>query len=67
MKLSVINAGNFKLGRPYGQGKYTFHSGVSQMGSYEEIKVPIDEQEEDAGENLTPPNVVWRGQSIVAI
>jgi hypothetical protein len=57
--------GTFKLGRPYGQGKYTFVSGLSQLGSYDEIKASAEEEETE--ENVAPPNVVWRGQSIVAM
>ena len=38
LKGSAVYDGDFKLGRPYGAGKFTFESGLSQSGSYIEKK-----------------------------
>ena len=60
--------GTFKFGRPLGTGKFTFPSGLTQMGSYEEKKPVNEDEEEDSEEDtLKPPDVVWKGQSILAI
>ena len=56
--------GNFKLGRPYGPGKFIFSNGIVQEGSYIEKKSEDDEPEDE--ENPRPPNVFWKGQSIVS-
>lgn len=60
--------GTFKLGRPIGTGKYTFASGLTQLGSYDEKKRTEEDEELDEEEAASrPPNVAWKGQSIVAI
>ena len=57
--------GEFKLGRPYGAGKFTFtSSGLSQTGSFIEKPKGEDEEEPAEGE-VVPPNVTWAGDSIV--
>lgn len=35
---SAVYDGEFKLGRPYGAGKFTFQSGLTQSGAYIEKK-----------------------------
>jgi hypothetical protein len=57
--------GNFKLGRPFGEGRFNFPSGLSQTGSYVVQKLP-DEEEPAEGEPEKPPNVAWKGNSIVS-
>jgi len=60
--------GDFKLGRPYGEGKFTFPSGLTQSGSYDVAKLAEGEEPEEPaeGEPEKPPNVVWVGKSIVS-
>ena len=58
--------GEFKLGRPFGAGKFDFTSGLSQTGSYVEEKRGEDEEEPAEGDAPLPPNVAWKGDSIVA-
>ena len=57
--------GEFKLGMPFGAGKYTFASGLTQTGSYVEKPKGEDEEEPAEGE-VAVPNVTWKGDSIVA-
>lgn len=61
--------GNFKVGRPYGAGKFEFlNSGLIQTGQYIDSK-PIEGEEEDEvveGEPTRPPKVEWMGDSLVA-
>ena len=60
--------GDFKLGRPFGNGVFNFASGLSQKGVYEEKK-PVEGEEEEPvaeGEAPRPPNVTWKGESIVS-
>ena len=57
--------GDFKLGRPFGPGKFSFTSGLEQSGSFVEQKLP-DEEEPAEGEPPKPPNVAWIGNSIVS-
>lgn len=67
---AAIYTGEFKLGRPYGAGKFNFlQSGLTQKGSYVDSKLAEGEDEEDElaeGESPKPPNVEWKGQSLVA-
>ena len=66
LKDSAVYEGNFKLGRPYGEGKFIHASGLTQKGTYEEKKT--GEEEEPAEDEVPlPPNVTWKGESIVAI
>lgn len=60
--------GQFKLGRPYGAGTFTFASGLKQIGMYAEKKLAEGEEEEPVGEGEAPrpPNVIWQGDSIVS-
>lgn len=51
--------GRFEGGRPKGEGKFVFPSGISQQGFYEAV-VAEDADEEE------PPALLWRGQSVVA-
>ena len=62
--------GDFKFGRPYGEGRFDFSkSGLTQSGSYVEVK-PVDGEEEDdepgEGEPPRAPKVEWRGQPVVS-
>lgn len=60
--------GEFKLGRPFGVGKFSFTSGLVQTGEYIEKK-PVEGEEEEPpaeGEAPRPPNVTWKGNSIVS-
>jgi hypothetical protein len=57
--------GEFKLGRPIGEGRFEFVNGISQEGEYVEVKNEEDEGGGEEGE-LLPPNVTWKGQSIVS-
>ena len=67
---AAIYTGSFKLGRPYGAGSFYFvESGLTQKGSYVDNKpAEGDEDEEDSaeGDSRRPPNVEWKGQSLVA-
>lgn len=59
--------GEFKLGRPFGEGKFLFESGLTQTGAYVEQKGAEGEEEAAVeGEPPKPPNVTWRGNSIVS-
>lgn len=65
---AAVYEGEFKLGRPFGEGKFTFESGLVQKGSYV-VKKAVEGEEEEApaeGEAPRPPNVVWKGDSIVS-
>lgn len=57
--------GEFKLGRPLGEGRFEFLNGISQEGEYVETK---GEEEEEVGEEgePVPPNVTWKGHPIVS-
>lgn len=59
--------GEFKLGRPFGEGTFSFPSGLKQAGSYDVAKPAEGEEVEEPaeGEPEKPPNVVWNGKSIV--
>ena len=64
---AAVYEGVFKLGRPVGEGKFTFTSGLEQTGSFDEQKPAEGEEEELAeGEGPRPPNVAWNGKSIVS-
>lgn len=67
-KQAAVYEGEFKLGRPYGAGTFTFSSGLVQKGVYEEKKPAEGEEEEPPaeGEAPRPPNVTWNGESIVS-
>ena len=57
--------GEFKVGRPYGPGKFSFPSGLSQTGSFTEKPKGEDDEEPEEGA-VVAPNVEWKGDSIVA-
>lgn len=65
LKGSSVYTGKFKLGRPIGEGSFAFVSGLTQTGTFEEIKVP-GEEEPAEGEPPKAPNVAWKGNSVVA-
>lgn len=65
LKGAAVYDGEFKLGRPFGTGKFSFESGLTQSGSYAEQKRGEDEEEPAEGE-VRPPNVSWVGDSIVS-
>lgn len=54
----TVYTGRFNGGRPKGEGKFVFPSGISQQGFYEAV-VAEDADEEE------PPALLWRGQSVV--
>eukprot|EP01035_Chromulina_nebulosa_P027401 gene27401-36041_t len=58
LKGAAVYEGQFKLGRPFGEGKFNFESGLSQTGSYDVQKLPEGEEEEQPaeGEAPKPPN-----------
>lgn len=58
--------GAFKLGRPLGTGKFDFASGIVQHGEF--VVKKAGDEEEGGGEEgeAKAPNVVWKGNSIVA-
>ena len=56
--------GNFKMGRPYGEGKFVYNNGITQTGKYEEAKVSAEEEGEV--DPTKPPSVKWNGNSIVS-
>ena len=56
--------GNFKMSRPYGEGKFVYNSGITQTGKYEEAKVSTEEEGEV--DPTKPPSVKWNGNSIVS-
>jgi hypothetical protein len=59
--------GTFKLGRPIGAGRFEFVNGIVHSGEYVVQKAAEGEEEEPAeGEAPRPPNVAWKGQSIVS-
>ena len=58
--------GKFKVGRPFGEGKFSLDSGISQEGEYVQVKVEGEDDEPAEGAAPKPPNVVWKGQSIVS-
>lgn len=65
---AAVFEGQFKLGRPFGEGKFTFESGLTQKGAWV-IKKAGEGEEEEApaeGEAPRPPNVTWKGESIVS-
>ena len=67
LKGAAVYDGEFKLGRPFGAGQFTFESGLVQTGEYAVIKAPGEEEEAPAeGEAPKPPNVTWVGNSIVS-
>jgi len=57
--------GGFKVGRPFGPGKFSFASGLEQSGTYAEKPKGEDEEEPAEGE-VVAPNVEWKGESIVS-
>lgn len=58
--------GAFKMGKPYGDGKFDFPiSQLAQTGKFEEVKV-AGEEEPAEGDAAKAPNVAWKGDSIVA-
>mmetsp|Transcript_5875 Transcript_5875/g.9678 ORF Transcript_5875/g.9678 Transcript_5875/m.9678 type:complete len:232 (+) Transcript_5875:51-746(+) len=65
LKGAAVYEGSFKLGRPFGEGKFTYESGLEQSGSYVEQKPGEDEEPAEEGE-VRPPNVAWEGKSIVS-
>lgn len=64
LKGAGVYDGQFKLGRPFGAGKFSFASGLTQQGEYVKIKSP-DEEEPAEGEAPKTINVEWSGKSIV--
>jgi hypothetical protein len=63
---AAVYEGNFKLGRPVGNGTFTFASGLVQNGSFEVQKAAEGEEEPVEGEAPKPQNVAWKGDSIVS-
>lgn len=61
--IETVFPGSFKLGRPLGEGKFQFKNGYSQEGTFVEVK---GGEEEDPEAGAKPPNVEWKGKSIVA-
>ena len=68
LKGAAVFTGEFKLGRPFGEGKFVFNSTLSQTGAWVQKKLGPDEEEEPVGEGEAPrpPNVTWEGKSIVS-
>lgn len=65
LKGAAVYDGEFKLGKPFGPGQFTFESGLVQTGEYAVIKVPGEEEEAPVeGEAPKAPNVTWVGNSI---
>ena len=58
--------GSFKLGRPVGPGRFEFVNGIVHSGEYVQQKVAEEEEEPAEGDAPRPPNVAWKGQSIVS-
>jgi 1-phosphatidylinositol-4-phosphate 5-kinase len=56
--------GSFTLGRPVGEGRFEFNTGINQDGEYVIVKNPDDEEPAE-GEPPKAPNVAWKGRSIV--
>jgi len=65
LKKAGTYKGKFEMSRPIGAGKFTFVSGLSQEGTFDKIKVE-DEEEPAEDEEPKPPNVEWKGKSIVS-
>jgi hypothetical protein len=65
LKGAAVYTGEFKLGRPFGPGAFSFESGLEQTGAYAEKK-KTEEDEEPAEGEVRPPNVNWVGESIVS-
>jgi hypothetical protein len=65
---AAVYEGSFKLGRPFGNGEFTFASGLKQKGTFVMKKAGEGEETEEPaeGEPAKPPNVTWRGDSIVS-
>jgi hypothetical protein len=59
--------GEFKLGRPIGEGRFEFLNGITQEGEYVVVKAEGEEEEAapEEGEAVAP-NVSWKGQPIVS-
>lgn len=57
--------GSFKLGRPLGAGKFEFVNGIVHSGEYVAQKLAEDEEPAE-GDAPKPPNVTWKGESIVS-
>ena len=67
LKGAAVYDGEFKMGRPFGAGQFTFASGLVQTGEYAAVKVPGEEEDAPAeGEAPKPPNVTWVGTPIVS-
>jgi hypothetical protein len=69
LKGAGVYEGDFKLGRPFGAGNFSFACGLTQTGSFVAKKLPEGEEEEPVGEGEAPrpPNVEWKGNSIVSM
>jgi hypothetical protein len=66
LKDCATYSGEFKLGRPFGAGKFEFNtSGLTHTGSFTEVKTEDDEEPAE-GDPPKPPNVAWKGDSLVA-
>lgn len=66
LKGAAVFDGEFKQGRPFGAGKFSFESGLVQTGTYSETKKAGEEEEEPAEGEVRLPNVAWVGKSIVS-
>jgi len=66
LKGAAVYEGNFKLGRPFGPGKFSFESGLVQSGTYAEQKATEEEEPAEEGDAPKAPNVAWKGESIVS-
>lgn len=66
LKGAAVYEGEFKMGRPFGEGKFSFVSGLAQTGTFVEEKKDGEDEEGADGEKL-PPNVSWKGISIVTM
>jgi hypothetical protein len=66
LKGAGIYEGSFKLGRPYGAGKFSFTSGLKQNGVFVDKPSTGEEEEQEEGVEK-PPNVIWKGDSIVSM
>ena len=68
LKGAATYYGEFKMGKPYGTGKFAFESGLQQTGSFVEQKNSSEEEEDTAeGDGPKAPNVSWQGASIVTM
>ncbi len=63
LKGAGVFTGNFKMGRPVGEGSFNFTSGLTLNGTYVEQKPTEEEAAEDGPK---APNVSWKGNSIVS-